>query len=102
MTLKDRYPEMESDGDDRALEHLVSDLDRMGTASRSGALPVQHEMRIARALQHPATGPRRHSHPLLRRNRPVAVAAAIVCILLLAGATYSAITVLDQAFTMNP
>jgi len=103
-TLSDRYPEMGEAGQDLALEHLMNDLDRVGTASRASTLPSQHEMRIARALQEQTAGParggrtRQRSHPLFRRNRPL----AMVCVFLLAGAAYSAITVLDQAFNMNP
>lgn len=106
--LRGRYPEMETAGDDLGMEQLMHDLHRMGEASRTAALPPHHERRIAHALRQEAAKPVRRgrngygSRPLFRRNRPVAIVVAAICTLLLAGAAYSAITVLDQAFNMNP
>src|SRR5438270_3260940 len=103
MTSRDRYPERGRDGDDPGLEQVLSDLERMGKASRASMLPVEDDMRIVRALQEREAAPERNERAggrvrsLFARHRPLALAAAVaLSVLMVMGATYAAAPVLTR------
>jgi len=106
-TLRERYPEIDAAGDDRALERLVGDLDRMGLASRAAGLPAVHDMRIADALETRAAAPEQTEgvgsrlRVTVRRHRLFALAAVALCVLTMTGATYAAVPVLTRVFDLG-
>jgi Domain of unknown function (DUF4179) len=108
MTLRDRYPEMGTDGDDPALQQLIGDLDRLGKQSRASTLPPQDEMRIVHALKARAAARRSQNialsrtRSLFRRHRPLALVAAVgLSILMVLSAAYAAAPVLSRVFDLG-
>jgi len=99
---------MEMAGHDLALEHLMSDLDRVGTASRATTLPPQHEIRIARALQERAGVTTRDDRvsrgmrSIFRRRRRLGfVVAVAVSVFMIMGVTYAAVPVFTRVFDLG-
>lgn len=105
LSLRHRYPDLLKGGDDAAVGDVVQDLDALAAATaRPHSLPAAFDTVLLRREARTVRSPRRFQSVLgLLQGLPraLAVPVAALLILALAGATYAAHSVLEQAFTMN-
>src|SRR4051794_22314034 len=105
-TLDERYPDLLGHGDDPELARLVADLDKAYAAStppphlRVSLQRTLHERMSALHVPR-QTAPARSLRLLSWPRRPILAAVALLAAVVMAGAAYAYISLVDQAYSQT-